>query len=316
MNTLLPMHCLFSPTTLEKDLSYVDNTYYQTADENNNNSKEKSHLDKVDLIHQNDILVRYTQSSLDLHNMNLSMIPIHIPLFRKLTKLDLSFNKLKELPSSIEQLTNLKHLNLSHNELTQLPSTLYQLTQLMHCDFSFNPLQSISPHFSRLLNLSYLDLSHTNLQFIPAECLDLSLTTIRLDHCPYLLTDEFEYNIKFNPSSLFEICAREIIHPIMANVLKKKKVKKSISLLKTLPPHILQYLSSPNTCSSCGGPYFDTHLIRYRLIHRHDDTWIPVQYRLCSFHWLTEDQRVTDMFSFKPRLFLPKLKHSRLFELK
>lgn len=66
MKTLLPMHCLFSPTTLEKDLSYVDNTYYQTADQNNNNSKEKPHLDKVDLIHQNDILVRYTQSSLDL----------------------------------------------------------------------------------------------------------------------------------------------------------------------------------------------------------------------------------------------------------
>ncbi|KAG1592986.1 hypothetical protein G6F46_006762 [Rhizopus delemar] len=298
---------------MEPDSTWSDNCF---------NEKTILADNKVDVASNQmyDILSRYTRSCLDLRNMDLLSLPIQISLFTKLTVLDLSHNKLREIPSTIEQLTNLKHLDLSHNRFIYLPPGLCRLTQLIHLDISYNPLQTVSANMSRLMNLSLLDLSHTNIQFIPAELLDLSMTTIRTEHCPNLLDAEIESDSIYDLPSLFELCARQIMQPILYQLMTKKKksrkLKKAIDIIqRQCPPHILEYLSAPRGCSSCGGPYFENHLIRYRLVQRQDESWIPVEYKLCSAHWNTENQRILDMFSFKPRLALPKSKQPCLLEL-
>jgi len=141
--------------------------------------------------------------------------------------LDLSHNKLVKLPSNIDQLRNLKQLNLSHNNISHLPASIYSLTKLTHFDMSFNPITRISANMARLHHLNYLDLSNTDISAIPAELLNLSMAIIKTDHCPQLLdrSVELEQRTAHNPLSLIEICARQIIQPILYDLMAKKKKK-------------------------------------------------------------------------------------------
>ncbi|KAI9280449.1 hypothetical protein BY458DRAFT_470045 [Sporodiniella umbellata] len=309
-----PMHHLFSPTALDKDLHYIDKTYY----EEDNKALSMTEL-KSDLTH--DLLSRSTRSFADLHNVGLLSVPSQLSFFTQLTVLDLSRNKLREMPACIEQLTNLRHLDVSYNQFVQLPTILCRLVQLVHLDISHNPLQHITANVSRLQKLSLLDLSYTDIQFIPAELLDLAMTTIRTEHCERLLNEnQPTRDDAWTIPSLFELCAREMMQPILQELIGKKKksrkLKEAIGLIqKRCPPHIREYLSSPRGCSSCGGPYFETCLVRHRLVQKQDESWIPVEYKLCSAHWGDENQRLLDMFSFKPRLALPKTKQPCLLEL-
>ncbi|CAO3701838.1 unnamed protein product [Rhizopus stolonifer] len=306
-----PMHHLFSPTALDKDLHYIDKTYY-----NEENALSLAEI-KSDFTH--DALSQATRSFADLHNIGLLSVPSQLSFFTQLTVLDLSRNKLREMPNSIEQLTNLRHLDVSYNRFIHLPAILCRLSHLVHLDISHNPLQQITANVSRLKSLSLLDLSHTHIQFIPAELLDLEMTTIRTDQCEQLF-DEYHITDPLCPiPSLFELCAREIMQPILKELITKKKksrkLKQSVSLIQQCPSHIREYLSFPRGCSSCGGPYFETCVVRHRLVQKQDESWIPVEYKLCSAHWSNENQRVIDMFSFKPRLSLPKTKQPCLLDL-
>lgn len=243
--------------------------------------------------------------------MELLSMPTQMFLFTKLTELNLSHNKLREIPSSIKQLVSLRRIYLSHNQLQCLPDNLHRLTQLVLVDASFNPIKTVLASIAHLTNLILLDLSHTNVQSIPAELLDLSMVTIRTDHCRNLLDAFTEHDLVYNPSSLFELCARELIQPILYHLMTKKKklriLEQALDMMKKkCPDHILVYLSAPSRCSSCGGPYFKHYLVRYRLVQRQNELLLPIEYKLCSAHWNTEDERILDMFSFRPRLSLPK----------
>ncbi|KAI8372450.1 hypothetical protein BD560DRAFT_482817 [Blakeslea trispora] len=229
----------------------------------------------------------------------------------------------KKLPSSMDQLKNLRHLNLSHNELYQIPSSIYFLEKLNHLDVSFNPFKQIPANIACLINLSFLDLSNTNIYSIPVELLRLSMTMIRIDGCSHILdrSTEFNHELTHNPVSLFETCARSIMRPILYDLTMKKKRKKQEEFLlkhvdlKRIPDHIHSYLSQPKACSSCGGPYYQSYVIRYRIVQRQDELWIPVEYRMCSAHWNTESDRILSLFTNKPHSYLPASSEHCSFEL-
>ncbi|CEP09810.1 hypothetical protein [Parasitella parasitica] len=325
-----PMHCLFSPTALDHDLSYVDKTYYSNQQQYQqhylpllSNSDEKhqneKHQTSVQTIVLNKTIGLVTSvSRLDLRNIGLFVLPTQVALLTRLTILDLSHNKLVKLPSNIDQLRNLKHLNLSYNNITHLPASIYSLTKLTHFDVSYNPITRISANIARLHCLNFLDLSSTNISSIPAELLNLFMTVIKTDHCPRLLDQsmELQQRTTHNPLGLVEICARQIIQPILYDIMAKKKKRRELKemqkqrykIFQQLPNHIIYYLSRPKACSSCGGPYFQSFVVRYRIVQRQDESWIPVEYRLCSAHWNTERERVLSLFSEIPTSSLPSSK--------
>lgn len=209
----------------------------------------------------------------------------------------------------MDQLKHLKHLDISHNRLTQLPSSIYSLCKLTHFDMSFNPFTRVSANLARLMNLSLLDLSSTEIISIPAELLSLSMTTIKFENCNKL-TDELNQKLQHNPPSLVETCARQMIQPLLFDLIQGKKMKKKQQkqqqeIFQQLPKHMLHYLSRPKACSTCGGPYFQSFVARYRIVQRQDESWIPVEYRLCSAHWNTEKDRILTLFSDTSERALP-----------
>lgn len=260
-----------------------------------------------------DILSINTQNR---HNIGLFVLPTQVSLLTKLTLLDLSHNKLVKLPSTMDQLKHLKHLNLSHNNLTHLPTSIYSLTKLTHFDLSFNPFTHISANLARLSSLTLLDLSSTDIHCIPAELLNLHMTTIKLDNCSKLISTQEEgelvQSLQHNPISLIEQCARQLIQPILYDLITtaaaaKKKKKKQQGQFNNLPEHLIHYLSRPKACSSCGGPYFKSSVTRYRIVTREQegDTFVPVEYKLCSAHWNNEKERILSLFSDLPQYSLP-----------
>jgi len=71
-----------------------------------------------------------------------------------------------------------------------------------------------------------------------------------------------------------------------------------------MPTHILQddllyYLSSYKTCSFCHGPYFETYIRRVRVMHK-EGKEIPFEYRLCSAHFNSNEERIKEMFKIRP----------------
>ncbi|KAI8373923.1 hypothetical protein EDC96DRAFT_562657 [Choanephora cucurbitarum] len=331
-----PLRQLFSPTELDNDLTYIDKTYYastllpsvHSSSLYTDSSGMKASDEKQLSLSLQSLALNKTVnfvksiSHLDLRNIGLFTLPNQVSLLTRLTLLDLSHNKLEKLPSSMDQLKNLRHLNLSHNELYQIPSSIYFLEKLNHLDVSFNPFKQIPANIACLINLSFLDLSNTNIYSIPVELLRLSMTMIRVDGCSHIIdrSIEFNHNLTHNPVSLFETCARSIIRPILYNLTMKKKRKKQELRpthidLKHVPNHIRSYLSQPKACSSCGGPYFQSYVVRYRIVQRQDELWIPVEYRMCSAHWNTESDRILSLFSKKPSSYLPASSEHCSFEL-
>jgi hypothetical protein len=158
-----------------------------------------------------------------------------------------------------------------------------------------------------------LDISYTNVCSLPSEIIGLFMTVINMNHCPRLNTFEVNQRNTHNPPSLIETCARQLIQPILFNMIvnkskrwRKKYEKNTMKRLEKLPMHLIQMLSTPRACAECGGPYYESCVKRYRIVQRHDDTWVPVEYQLCAAHWNTEQERLLNMFSNKPSFALPR----------
>lgn len=250
------------------------------------------------------------------------MFPSSVSALTQLTMLDLSSNKLKQLPDSFESLHRLKYVNVSRNQLTSLPRTLFTLTGIYHLDISHNLFTDISSKIALLINLLFLDISHTNIRYFPAAMLDLSMLTLKMEHCPQLLMNETTQRNTHNPMSLVEVCAREIMRPILSKMMdykdndraRRKHINKALKKLlkkKNLPGHLLMMMSAPEACAFCHGPFFDCYVKRYRIIQLQEELWVPVEYKLCSAHWNTEDERLLKMFTDLPSSSLPRPKVRR-----
>ncbi|KAG1455377.1 hypothetical protein G6F56_007078 [Rhizopus delemar] len=278
-----------------------------TLNLNEYSSQEKSELDQNNEIRVKDITMNKQKKMLDLSEKNICSLTPNISLLTRIKKLDLSNNHLNELPEAIGYLCQLEQFSVAHNNLSYLPDSLCHLSRLKDFELSHNRLISITPHIghlsrlqslylnhNQLTNLPFaleglsslvlLDLSHNPISVLPAQIIQLPyLRRFRLDGCP-LATDIDHFSLSHDPPSLLEICARSIIS------LKKEKTNHS------LPDTLSQYLTSYSICHHCRGPYFDSFISRARWVER-NETWIPLEYRLCSAHWSDESDRIFATFS-------------------
>ncbi|KAI9010440.1 hypothetical protein CLU79DRAFT_710459 [Phycomyces nitens] len=234
----------------------------------------------------------------------------------RLTFLDLSHNQLETLPESIRYLKHLQHLNLANNLIPELPSVIQFFVKLNHLDLSNNPLQELSANIARLTQLTMLDLTGTKISNVPSELLRLTKVSVRVDNCPNIAerSVSFDQTLKYDPPSLLEICSRIVMRPLLLDSATKKKMISQRALDSTfslVPQNVKDFLSSPKACSFCEGPYFKSCVFRYRIVQRHDDTYLPVEYRLCSAHWSNEDDRVLTMFAEQPITMIPRLRKRR-----
>ncbi|KAI9322493.1 hypothetical protein BX666DRAFT_1895491 [Dichotomocladium elegans] len=230
---------------------------------------------------------------------------------KMVTKLDLSKNRLTNLPDAFGTLSQLTHLNLSHNRLTALPDSFHGLTELTQLDLSHNATlecNPITPYIGHLKKLSVLDLSHNpslrelppelggldslsvlyihkcpNLWAVPAELLRLpNLRRIKLDK---ITANQTDCILSHGPPSLVELCARVAVSRHLGSDTTRR--------------WIASHLPRPKPCSGCGEPYLSSYVSRRRLEERIDGTLVMYEYRLCSDHWLAndDDDRKRYMFS-------------------
>lgn len=213
----------------------------------------------------------------------------------KLTELDLSYNQLQSI-TFLGHLSFLHTLVLSHNRLSSLPSDLTGMKRLVTMDLTKNPISVLPAEITRLSNLRRL----------------------RLDHCLNLLNYEehqsLDMTLSHDPPSLVELCARKVLlslsssssspttaarpHRLFTSRSKSQQLLTPVitmDKLYRLTARMLSYLSSANICSSCHGPYFESCVIRRRLIEK-NSLWIPLEYHLCSAHWSDENDRLLNMF--------------------
>lgn len=219
-------------------------------------------------------------------NNHLTELPESIGYMKNLESLILTRNGLKALPGTIGHLSNLAELDLSFNEIQHLTPCISYLDKLKTLSLAFNRMTSLPVEISGLVNLISLDLTRNPLQVLPAEVSQLPfLRRIRLDDCPF--KHNIQYPLKHNAPSLVEICAR---------IVKKSQSKIDD---KTLPDHIINYIQSAKSCTFCNGPYYESFVLRGRLMEK-TDMHIPLQYTLCSAHWSGADDRILSMFSTQP----------------
>ncbi|CAO3703255.1 unnamed protein product [Rhizopus stolonifer] len=269
-----------------------------------------------------DVKIDRRQQMMDLSKRNIFTITPNISILTMIKRLDLSNNHLNELPDAIGCLRQLEYLSVSDNNLSSLPDTICHLSRLKDLDLSRNKLQSITPYighltrlqslllshnkidqlpftFDGLTSLMLLDLSNNSISILPAQIIQLPyLRRIRLENCP-LATSIDTFDVRHNPPSLLEICARTIV--------SSPSIKENVQFTDTLE----NYLSSYNICSHCHGPYFDSYVSRGRWLERNDHL-IPLEYRLCSAHWSDEVDRVFATFSSSPSIQLPPPPQGRL----
>ncbi|CAO3640096.1 unnamed protein product [Cunninghamella blakesleeana] len=83
---------------------------------------------------------------------------------------------------------------------------------------------------------------------------------------------------------------------------KKQKMKTmtylpTTSALLRLPHHLWDYMMKAQPCSFCDNLFVDDFIIRYRIMKRSDETFLPIYYQLCSAHWIDESDRLLLQFS-------------------
>ncbi|KAJ8663856.1 hypothetical protein O0I10_000131 [Lichtheimia ornata] len=305
-----PIDYLFSPTTLARDLSYVDKTYYnesrhtsqsleyhEQATTQKNTPLTTTRMCKM-LFHRTFHFIS-SVSHLELRNAGLHSLPTEITTLIRLSFLDLSHNRLSLLPSSIQQLKRLRHLNLAHNRLYHLPDVIGKLRRLMHLDVSHNGLREVPLAISELVHLKWLDVSRSGIDAIPAELLRLSKMTIKTEGCPRLQrrASRFQHPLLHDAPSLVEICARHLVK-------QNDNATPPIAVQQALPMRVTSYLSQQKPCSFCGQPYFGPPVVRYRITLHNDGHYIPIKYQMCVAHWSDDTDRILAFFSQPSSLLL------------
>ncbi|ORY97661.1 hypothetical protein BCR43DRAFT_437760, partial [Syncephalastrum racemosum] len=225
-------------------------------------------------------------TKLNLSHNQMSSLPRTIGYLRNLRVLNTSHNQLETLPDTISFLTKLTAINIAHNRVTALPSSIGSLPKLVVIIANDNQLTELPQEIANLHDLISLNIANNPLRYLPAGIGSLkTLRKLIVEGCSF--DTEFNYALNHDPPSLFEICARAA-------------VKNEITVPAFLSEHIKEYFAKEQTCSFCGGPFFESSVTRGRFIERNARQQIALQYRLCSAHWGDEDDRLLAMFASPP----------------
>ncbi|GAN09927.1 leucine-rich repeat-containing protein 58-like [Mucor ambiguus] len=313
---------------LANDLEYIDSTYYSsmtseycyssTDDDTpykyvGESTEASAHQGGRHVISFTDVMLSSPDKTLQevyLPCRSIYKLSPNMAMLTMIRKLDLSSNYLTELPESIGYMQNLEALSVAKNRIKALPDTIGYLSNLSELDVSYNELEHVTPCIGYLeklktLSLAYnqithlptdvsglvglisLDLTRNPLRVLPAEISKLPfLRRMRLEECPF--NSDMAYPLRHNAPSLVEICARTVI---------RKQIK--IDQHPYLPQHMIEYIKSAKSCTSCHGPYYESYVLRGRLMEK-TDVHIPLEYTLCSAHWSDADDRILGMFSAQP----------------
>ncbi|KAJ3168364.1 hypothetical protein HDU87_001201 [Geranomyces variabilis] len=222
-----------------------------------------------------------TTTTLHLCCNSITVIPPEIGHLKNLTSLHVSSNKLTSLPDTIGYLTRLVELQAADNLLTSLPASIGSLRKLTTLDLKKNQITVLPPELGQLKSLATLDVSNNPISHVPAELNRLKfLRKITLENCP--LATEFVVQTTFSPPSLKELAARVI-------------VRQQLPILEVTHSELKTYLASARQCTFCAGPYFEAVYVRGRVVER-NEIGVPIEYRLCSPHWNTDEERLAALF--------------------
>ncbi|KAI8142467.1 hypothetical protein BJV82DRAFT_494868, partial [Fennellomyces sp. T-0311] len=225
-------------------------------------------------------------TKLDLSHNQMTSLPRTIGYLKNLGILDTSHNQLESIPDTISYLTKLTALNLSHNNIEMLPPSIGDLPRLIVITANDNKLKLIPREVAKLRGLVSLNVSNNPLVSLPAEIATLtSLRKLTAEGCDFI--SEFTHRLDHDPPSLFEVCARTA-------------VRMKIPIPDDMSDHIKEYLGRVQTCSFCGGPFFDSYVTRGRFIERSTRQQIALDYKLCAAHWNSEDDRMMALFAPAP----------------
>lgn len=206
---------------------------------------------------------------------------------QNLEALSVAKNQITSLPDTIGYLSNLSELDVSYNELEHVTPCIGYLEKLKTLSLAYNQITHLPTDVSGLVGLISLDLTRNPLRVLPAEISKLPfLRRMRLEDCPF--DSDLTYPLRHNAPSLVEICARTVI---------RKQIK--IDQHPYLPQRMVEYIKSAKSCTSCHGPYYESYVLRGRLMEK-TDVHIPLEYTLCSAHWSDADDRILSMFSAQP----------------
>ena len=215
----------------------------------------------------------------------LKSLPREIGCLRNLTVLSLYKNQLQYLPEELFSLTKLKELDVSENQLTHLSRSIGNLTRLHTLSLEHNQLPSLPMEIGKLKDLSTLKLTNNPLSILPAEIAQLKgMKHLILIGCP--LVPAIVFSEETQIPSLKELSARFIL-------------RHKIPINGQLTQDACFYLESAHECSHCKGPFFETYTQRGKVILRGDQE-VPIEYRLCSAHWSSEQGRITSLFTAPP----------------
>ncbi|KAI9496377.1 hypothetical protein BDB00DRAFT_750852, partial [Zychaea mexicana] len=221
------------------------------------------------------------------HNQ-IRTLPNELGNLTHLRVLNLSYNRIVALPNSIHRLNRLRAVNVSHNQLHTLPASMCTLDDLCVLIVNNNSLVHLPYQLGRLKRLATFHIGDNPLlTSLPAEIADMpSIRKLMADHCGF--PETVPLRLPHDPPSLVETCARQLIKLRYSNATGSSK--------------IAPYLATAKTCSVCKGPYFDACVRHHRMVDR-SGTSIAIEYRLCSLHWTTEEDRL--LYTFGCRQVMP-----------
>ncbi|XP_030954108.1 putative disease resistance protein RGA3 isoform X1 [Quercus lobata] len=209
--------------------------------------------------------------ALDLHSLNMKMLPDTIGTLMHLKYLDLSSNDIEVLPSSITKLVNLQTLKLCECEkLRELPVDIQKMVSLKHLDVSSNDIEVLPSSITKLVNLQtlklceceklrelpvdiqkmvslkHLDVSSNDIEVLPSSITKLvNLQTLKLCECEKLreLPVDIQKMVSLKhldvSSNDIEVLPSSITKLVNLQTLKLCKCKK----LRELPVDIQKLVS-------------------------------------------------------------------------
>jgi hypothetical protein len=139
-------------------------------------------------------------SKLDLSFKGINKVPEFITSLSGLTEINLSYNYITKLSSEFKEFKNLRVLDLGYNRFTEIPSCVYNLSKLEVLNFEANMLKKVPGDLSILNGLRDLNLFANQITELPPEITSLeNLTRLNLAvNQLNKLPDNFEklYNIE------------------------------------------------------------------------------------------------------------------------
>lgn len=235
----------------------------------------------------------------------LQVIPSEISCLRSLTLLSLAKNRLTFLPEALFDLQNLRDLDVSHNQIQGLSRSIQKLSKISFLNLENNEIRQLPQEIGRLQDLSVLKLSNNPISVLPAELASLKrMKQLTLSGCP--LAPALLYSKMTPVPTLKELAARLIVRNGLLHSRLEYETNQDDETELFLSQNLRDYLDSAHECAYCQGPFFETYVMRGRMIPRgFEEPDLPIEYKLCSCHWTTEEERIRSMF-IQPPITAPK----------